>query len=85
MFQWEIARLGVAGEDDLGEVGGHGSELRARLLALSEQFDELGEDFFAVGAAHYSGDIGLIAQLSKKGFKITRLSPADAASITKAR
>ena len=37
--------------------------------------------FFAVGAAHYPGDKGLVALLAKKGLKITRLTPADAATI----
>lgn len=39
--------------------------------------------FFAVGALHYAGDTGIITQLTKKGFKITRLAPADAASIVR--
>jgi uncharacterized protein YbaP (TraB family) len=39
--------------------------------------------FFAVGAGHYAGETGLIALLTKKGLKITRLSPADAAAITR--
>ena len=37
--------------------------------------------FFAVGALHYAGDTGIITQLTKKGFKITRLGPADVPSI----
>jgi uncharacterized protein YbaP (TraB family) len=37
--------------------------------------------FIAVGALHYAGDTGLISQLTKKGFKITRLTPADASTI----
>jgi uncharacterized protein len=37
--------------------------------------------FFAVGALHYAGETGIIGQLTKKGFKITRLGPADAGSI----
>ena len=39
--------------------------------------------FFAVGALHYAGDTGILTQLTKKGFKITRLGPADAASIVR--
>jgi len=39
--------------------------------------------FFAVGALHYPGETGLINQLTKKGFKITRLGPNDAASIVR--
>jgi uncharacterized protein YbaP (TraB family) len=39
--------------------------------------------FFAVGALHYAGDTGILAQLSKKGFKITRLTPRDAATIVR--
>ena len=39
--------------------------------------------FFAVGAAHYAGTTGIISQLTKKGFKVTRLTPADAASIAR--
>jgi uncharacterized protein len=39
--------------------------------------------FFAVGALHYAGDTGIIAQLTKKGFKITRLTPRDAATIVR--
>jgi uncharacterized protein YbaP (TraB family) len=39
--------------------------------------------FFAVGAAHYSGETGILAQLAKKGFKVTRLTNADAGSITR--
>jgi uncharacterized protein YbaP (TraB family) len=39
--------------------------------------------FFAVGALHYAGDTGIISQLTKKGFKITRLTPRDAASIVR--
>jgi hypothetical protein len=39
--------------------------------------------FIAVGALHYAGDTGILSQLSKKGFKITRLGPADAASIVR--
>jgi uncharacterized protein YbaP (TraB family) len=41
--------------------------------------------FFAVGALHYAGDTGIISQLTKKGFKVTRLSPADAGSIVRKR
>jgi hypothetical protein len=39
--------------------------------------------FFAVGALHYAGNTGIVTQLTKKGFKITRLGPADAASIVR--
>jgi hypothetical protein len=39
--------------------------------------------FFAVGALHYAGDTGILSQLTKKGFKITRLGPADASSIVR--
>jgi uncharacterized protein YbaP (TraB family) len=39
--------------------------------------------FFAVGALHYAGDTGIINQLSKRGFKITRLTPRDAQSIAR--
>jgi uncharacterized protein len=39
--------------------------------------------FFAVGAAHYAGETGIIAQLAKQGFKVTRLTNADAASIVR--
>ena len=39
--------------------------------------------FFAVGALHYAGETGIINQLTKKGVKITRLHPADAASIVR--
>jgi uncharacterized protein YbaP (TraB family) len=39
--------------------------------------------FFAVGALHYSGETGILNQLTKKGFKITRLAPKDATSIVK--
>ena len=39
--------------------------------------------FFAVGALHYPGETGILNQLTKKGFKITRLSPQDAASIVR--
>jgi uncharacterized protein YbaP (TraB family) len=39
--------------------------------------------FFAVGALHYAGDTGILSQLAKKGFKITRLGPADASSIVR--
>lgn len=41
--------------------------------------------FFAVGALHYAGDSGIISQLAKKGFKVTRLGPNDAASIVRKR
>jgi uncharacterized protein YbaP (TraB family) len=36
-----------------------------------------------VGAAHYSGETGVLAQLAKKGFKVTRLTNADAGLITR--
>jgi uncharacterized protein YbaP (TraB family) len=39
--------------------------------------------FFAVGALHYAGETGIISQLTKKGFKVTRLGPGDAASIVR--
>ena len=39
--------------------------------------------FFAVGALHYSGETGILNQLAKKGFKITRLTPQDASSIVR--
>lgn len=39
--------------------------------------------FIAVGTLHYAGDTGIISQLSKKGFKITRLTPADSRSIVR--
>lgn len=39
--------------------------------------------FFAVGAAHYAGETGIVNQLMKKGYKVTRLKPADAASIVR--
>jgi len=39
--------------------------------------------FIAVGALHYAGETGIIDQLTKKGFKITRLGPGDAASIVR--
>jgi uncharacterized protein YbaP (TraB family) len=39
--------------------------------------------FFAVGALHYPGETGILNQLAKKGFKITRLSAPDAASIVR--
>jgi uncharacterized protein YbaP (TraB family) len=41
--------------------------------------------FIAVGALHYAGDTGIISQLTKKGFKVTRLSPTDAGSIVRKR
>jgi len=41
--------------------------------------------FFAVGAAHYAGDAGIVNQLTKKGFKVTRLKPADAGAIVRKR
>jgi uncharacterized protein len=39
--------------------------------------------FFAVGALHYAGDTGIVSLLAKKGYKITRLGPNDAASIVR--
>jgi uncharacterized protein YbaP (TraB family) len=39
--------------------------------------------FFAVGALHYAGDTGIISQLTKKGYKITRLGPNDATAIVR--
>jgi uncharacterized protein YbaP (TraB family) len=39
--------------------------------------------FFAVGALHYAGETGILGQLEKKGFKITRLGPGDAALIVR--
>ena len=39
--------------------------------------------FFAVGALHYAGDTGIVNQLSSKGFKVTRLTPRDAATIVR--
>jgi uncharacterized protein YbaP (TraB family) len=39
--------------------------------------------FFAVGALHYAGETGIVSQLTKKGFKITRLGPNDANSIVR--
>jgi uncharacterized protein YbaP (TraB family) len=39
--------------------------------------------FFAVGAAHYAGETGILAQLTRRGFKVTRLTNADAASIVR--
>jgi uncharacterized protein len=39
--------------------------------------------FFAVGALHYAGETGIVSQLTKKGFKVTRLEPKDAASIVR--
>jgi uncharacterized protein YbaP (TraB family) len=39
--------------------------------------------FFAVGALHYAGETGILNQLAKKGFKVTRLGPEDAASIVR--
>jgi uncharacterized protein YbaP (TraB family) len=39
--------------------------------------------FFALGAAHYAGETGIVNQLTKKGFKVTRLKAADAASIVR--
>jgi uncharacterized protein YbaP (TraB family) len=38
---------------------------------------------FAVGAAHYPGETGLLSLLGKKGLKVTRLGPADEARITR--
>jgi len=39
--------------------------------------------FFAVGALHYAGETGILNQLAKKGFKVTRLGPEDAATIVR--
>ena len=39
--------------------------------------------FFAVGALHYAGESGILTQLAKKGFKVTRLTPADAKSMVR--
>jgi uncharacterized protein YbaP (TraB family) len=39
--------------------------------------------FFAVGALHYAGETGILNQLTKKGFKIRRLAPADASSLVR--
>jgi len=39
--------------------------------------------FFAVGALHYAGDTGIVSQLTRKGFKVTRLGPNDATSIVR--
>src|SRR5262245_21105772 len=39
--------------------------------------------FFAVGALHYAGDAGIVSLLTKKGYKVTRLGPNDAASIVR--
>jgi uncharacterized protein YbaP (TraB family) len=39
--------------------------------------------FFAVGAAHYAGETGILVQLIRRGFKVTRLTNADAASIVR--
>jgi uncharacterized protein YbaP (TraB family) len=39
--------------------------------------------FFAVGALHYPGETGILNQLTKKGFKVTRLGPADAGSFVR--
>jgi uncharacterized protein YbaP (TraB family) len=41
--------------------------------------------FFAVGALHYAGETGILSQLAKKGFKVTRLGPNDAATIVRKR
>jgi uncharacterized protein YbaP (TraB family) len=37
--------------------------------------------FFAVGALHYAGETGILRQLEKKGYKVTRLTAKDAAAI----
>jgi uncharacterized protein YbaP (TraB family) len=34
--------------------------------------------FFAVGAAHFVGETGILSQLTKRNFKVTRLGPRDA-------
>jgi uncharacterized protein YbaP (TraB family) len=39
--------------------------------------------FFAIGALHYAGQTGIISQLTKKGFKVTRLGPNDASSVVR--
>ncbi len=39
--------------------------------------------FFAIGALHYAGETGILAQLTKKGLKMTRLTGADAAAVRK--
>jgi len=39
--------------------------------------------FFAVGALHYAGETGIISQLTRKGYKITRLGPNDVISIVR--
>jgi uncharacterized protein YbaP (TraB family) len=39
--------------------------------------------FFAVGALHYAGETGILNQLTKKGFKIRRLVPADATAFVR--
>jgi uncharacterized protein YbaP (TraB family) len=39
--------------------------------------------FFAVGALHYPGETGILNQLQKKGFKVTRLGPKDAPSVVR--
>jgi uncharacterized protein len=39
--------------------------------------------FFAIGALHYAGDTGIVSQLTKKGYKITRLGPNDAATVVR--
>ena len=33
--------------------------------------------FFAVGAAHYAGETGIVNQLAKKGYKVTRIKAED--------
>lgn len=39
--------------------------------------------FFAVGALHYAGDTGILRQLEKKGFRLTRLNAGDAATVVR--
>ncbi len=39
--------------------------------------------FFAVGAAHYAGESGIVNRLTKMGLKVTRLKASDAALIVR--
>jgi len=39
--------------------------------------------FFAVGAGHYPGDAGVLSLLGRKGLRVTRLGPSDAATLVK--
>jgi uncharacterized protein len=41
--------------------------------------------FFAIGTMHYPGEIGIVALLEKKGFKVTRLSGKDAGTFAPAK